>query len=463
MNLTDKQYNRFLDLVFNYLSKRDLCACSLVNKTWSQRAMSKLWYQPEFDNGDLTSFQSFQNFFKILTKIASEQTKTLIQIIDINQVKESLYETLNDNWLTLIIQHCPNLRSLIIRDSSCLTPMTIRKLITNFKSTHNSLQYLNLENSKNITENLLKSFIQKFPELLAINLNNCSGVSDSSISQISYICHDLNTIELSNSSSRITDVSFYAISKFGKNKLRKLNFSSMPKFTDNSIKSISNHCKNLEVVNFSSCQLITSIGLANLLMANKNTLKELWIHNMKGIPWLTKDLWELITIKCSKLELLSINFNTITSSSNCSSSFTVDLILYYFSQFKKLKKLVLYNTSEESSSKFLQNLIESFGMGDNKSTHSIKSNKIILEEILIYRMRYECDFILGGYAETKNSMESYGIEKKDVINDEWLAYVKTIELSQTQLKIEKIEVEPSEIFILPSNLTQLLSQTQLKN
>ncbi|RHZ79563.1 hypothetical protein Glove_144g71 [Diversispora epigaea] len=452
MNLTDKQYDLFLDLVFNYLSKRDLCACSLVNKTWSQHATSKLWYQPEFDNGNSTSFQTFQNFLKILIKVASEQTKTLIQIIDINQVKESLYETLNDNWLTLIIQHCPNLRSLIIRDSSCLTTMSIRKLITNFKQTHDSLQYLNLENSKNITENLLKSFIQKFPKLLAINLNNCSGVSDSSISQISYFCHDLNTIELSNASSRITDVSFYAISKFGKNKLRKLNFSSMSKITDNSIKSISNHCKNLEVVNFSNCQLVTSIGLANLLMANKNTLKELWIHNMKGIPWLTKDLWELITIKCSKLELFSINFNTITSSSTCSSSFTKDLILYYFSQFKKLKKLILYNISEDSSSKFLQNLIESFGIGDknsaitnyssnnnNKSTHSIGSNKSILEEVLIYRVRYECDFILGGYAETKNSMESYGIEKKDVIDNKWVNKFNFLNPNGPKIKLLLLE------------------------
>lgn len=437
MNPTDKRYTHFLDLVLSHLGKRDLCACSLVNKTWSQLARSKIWYQPEFGTEGLTSFQAFQIFVKILTKVASEQTKALIQVIDISQVQESLYETLNDNWLTIIIRHCSNLRSLIIRDASCLTSKAVRELITNYRQAHNSLQYLNLENSKNITENLLKSFIQKFPELLAINLNNCSGVSDSSISQISYYCHDLNTIELSNAGSRTTDVSIYAISKFGKHKLRKLDFSSIQKITDNSINVIANHCKHLEVMNLSNCsQLITCRGLTNLLMANKNSLKELWIHNVKGIPWLTKDLWELITIKCNELELLSISFNTITSSPNTSSSLAGDSIFYYFSQFKKLKNLILYNVSEFVSTKFLQNLIECCGIGghgpvvtegsskNNGPTRPARTNGSTLKEVLIYRVRYERDFILGGYAKPKsststNDYEESEIGKEDVFNEEW--------------------------------------------
>ncbi|CAG8437603.1 1719_t:CDS:1 [Acaulospora morrowiae] len=452
MNFTGKQYDVIRGQILSYLCQGDLWACSLINKTWGQLAKSKLWCQPEFGNERSTSLQAFQQFLRTLKNVGSETT-SLIQVIDVSQIQESLYETLDDNWLTIVIQNCSNLRSLIIRDVPFLTTMAIRKLITNCKRDHINLQYLNLEHSKNVTENLLKSFIQKFPELLAINLNSCSGVSDSSISQISYYCQDLNTIDISNSRSRVTDVSIYAIAKFGKQKLKNLNFSSMQKISDNSINTLANHCKHLEVVNLSNCsQLISSSGLENLLMANKNSLKELWMHNMKGVPVLTQGLWELIAIRCEKLKVLSISFNAIYHSFPFSTQDKC-LIYFYFSRFKSLNKLILYDIPEHASAKFIWCLIECCGIeSDDSGASKNDSNRIndnlrldlnptdrrnVLKEVSIYRAEFESDFILGGYAKSKTSTETFGKDDEEV-NEDWANKFNEQHLDGPKIKLIRL-------------------------
>ncbi|CAG8715759.1 2065_t:CDS:1, partial [Scutellospora calospora] len=109
MNLPEQQYNSALSCIFNYLTRQELCTCSLVNKDWSQNAKAKLWKRPNFITEGTTSLQAFQKFLKILETIASEKTRYLIQIIDVSKIQETLYETIKEDWLTIIIQKCYNL------------------------------------------------------------------------------------------------------------------------------------------------------------------------------------------------------------------------------------------------------------------------------------------------------------------------------------------------------------------
>ncbi|CAG8544463.1 4786_t:CDS:2, partial [Acaulospora colombiana] len=128
MSFEKGQYDVALGRVLRFLSQKDLWTCSLVNKTWNQLAKSELWRQPKFGTGSSTSIQSFRQFLKTLENAGGE-TKSLIKVMDVSQVQESLYETIDDNWLTMILQNCPHLRSLIIRDTSFLT--TTSNMITN--------------------------------------------------------------------------------------------------------------------------------------------------------------------------------------------------------------------------------------------------------------------------------------------------------------------------------------------
>ncbi|CAG8770196.1 17362_t:CDS:2, partial [Cetraspora pellucida] len=220
-NVTGSQQNkRYLFSALKHTIQH-LCACSVVSKNWCQNVKKNIWNRPNFITEGATSLQAFQKFLKILETVANDQTRSLVQIIDVSQIQESLYETIDENWLSIIIQRCPNLRSLIIRDASFLTTMSIRKLCSSLIQPHGFLEHLDLSNSKNITETTLKSLIQNFPELAQITLDNCSGVSDGSVSQIIYYCHDLHTINIANSRSCVTDTSIFAIAKFGKQKLRQ--------------------------------------------------------------------------------------------------------------------------------------------------------------------------------------------------------------------------------------------------
>ncbi|KAF0527650.1 RNI-like protein [Gigaspora margarita] len=412
MNFPMQRYNFALNCIFNYLSRQDLCVCSFVNKNWCQNVKTNIWNKPDFITEGTTSLQAFQQFLKVIETIASEQTRSLIQIIDVSQIQESLYETIDENWLLIIIQRCPKLRSLIIRDASFITTTSIRKLCSSLKQPHGFLEHLDLSNSRNITEITLKSLIQNFPELVQITLDNCSGVSDSSISQIIYYCHDLQTINIANSRSCVTDTSIFAIAKFGKQKPRRVNFQSLQKISDNSIIALSNYCKNLVSINLSNCSLITCKALESLLTANKNTLEELIIHNMKSIPILESSFIELL-IRCLNLTTFSIslgyiiptlfvNHFSLGSSSKSPPLYTpkssgndARLILDLFEQFQNLQALLLHNVPEHTSTEFLWNLFEICGRRGNCT----------LKDVKIYRTSYESDFILGGYAKVKQNGE----------------------------------------------------------
>lgn len=373
------QYQRHdlaLHSVFSYVEPQDLYNCALVNIEWNQYATSKLWRYPKFGTDCTTALQSFQRFLIILPNIAREQTRLCVITIDVSEVQEALYDAVDENWLGIAVLRCPNLKELIIRDVSFLSTISIRKLCY-MKVSNNFIKRLDLTGAKSITESTMKALVQNFPELKHIILDKCSGVSDGSVSQIAYFCHNLEHVNLANSRSSLTDVGVFALAKFGKLKLRSIDLTASTKVTDNAIIAMTSHCTKLVSINFSNCALITIQGLEKLISSNKNTLEHLIIHNMKSIPDLTYPFFELLTNHCSHLTTLSFTFTSIAN-------IKIELLIDIFDKFQNLRELVLYYVPEHTPNLFIWKLIE-----------KCKS----LKEIKIYRTSYESDFILGGYTK----------------------------------------------------------------
>src|SRR6266540_3761521 len=131
-----QRYDLALHSVFNYVRPRDLFNCALVNVEWNQYTTIKLWQSPEFGNDSKTALLSFQSFLGILLNTAREQTRLCVINIDVSEIQETLYDTVDENWLGIVVLRCPNLRELIIRDVSFLSTIQIRKLC-NMKASNN--------------------------------------------------------------------------------------------------------------------------------------------------------------------------------------------------------------------------------------------------------------------------------------------------------------------------------------
>ncbi|RIA81131.1 hypothetical protein C1645_744753 [Glomus cerebriforme] len=381
-----------LHSIFNYVKPRDLYNCALANVEWNQYATLKLWRIPKFGTSSTTALQSFQSFLKVLPHIAREQTRLCVISIDVSKVQETLYDTVDESWLGIVVLQCPNLRELIIRDVSFLSTISIRKLCY-MKASNNFIEKLDLTGAKSITESTMKSLVQNFPELKRIILDNCSGVTDGSISQIAYFCHNLEYVDLANSRSSLTDVGIFALAKFVKQRLRGIDLTASMKITDNAIIAMTTHCTKLVSMNFSHCALITIQGLEKLVISNKDTLEHLIIHNMKSIPALTYPFFDLLTNYCPQLATLSFTFTSITD-------IKINLLIDIFSKFQHLRELILYCVPEHTPNLFLWKLIEKCET---------------LKEVKIYRTSYESDFILGGYAKVIET-EYEGINQQAVNN-----------------------------------------------
>jgi len=330
-----QRYDLALHSVFNYVRPRDLFNCALVNVEWNQYTTIKLWQSPEFGNDSKTALLSFQSFLGILLNTAREQTRLCVINIDVSEIQETLYDTVDENWLGIVVLRCPNLRELIIRDVSFLSTIQIRKLC-NMKASNNFVEKLDLTGAKDITESTMKTLVQNFPELKHIILDNCSGVTDGSISQVAYSCHNLEYVNLANSRTSLTNVGIFALAKFGKQKLRGIDLTASMKVTDDAILAISTHCIKLVSINFSHCALITIQGLEKLVGCNKNTLEQLIIHNMKSIPSLTYPFFDLLANYCPQLKTLSFTFTSITD-------IQINLLIEIFENFKNLRKLIFYD------------------------------------------------------------------------------------------------------------------------
>ncbi|CAG8541682.1 15373_t:CDS:1 [Funneliformis caledonium] len=390
------QHQLALHSIFNYVSHQELFTCALVSVEWNQYATLKLWRTPKFGNDSKTALKSFQSFLEILLNTAREQARLCVFTIDVNEIQESLYETVNENWLGIVVLRCPNLRELIIRDVSFLSTIQIRYLC-NMK-VPNFVETLDLTGAKDVTESTMKALVQNFTELKRITLDNCSGVTDGSISQIAYYCHNLEYVNIANSRSSFTDVGIYALAKFGKQKLKGIELTASMKVTSDAIIAMSSHCTKLESINFSKCALITIQGLEKIVTSNKNTLKQLIIHHMRSIPSLTYSFLDLLANHCPQLMTLSFSFTSITD-------IKIELLNDIFDKFKTLRDLIIYDCPEHV-----------FENTTNFSLWRLIEKCKPLKKVTIYRTSYESDFILGGYARTLGSINQQAVDEFNVFH-----------------------------------------------
>ena len=107
------------------------------------------------------------------------------------------------------------------------------------------------------------SLENKFPNLLSLNLTDCSNITDLSVSEVARRCSKLHTLNLSSYGSYITDLSVSEVARRC-SKLHTLDLEGCWKITDASVSEVARLCSKLHTLNLRWCESITDASVSEV-------------------------------------------------------------------------------------------------------------------------------------------------------------------------------------------------------
>ncbi|KAF9206938.1 Transcription factor COE1 [Haplosporangium sp. Z 27] len=316
------------------------------------------------------------------TRVLSPSTLHLINQLDMSQVEESLYSTLPEDWLLVLLSNAPKLHTLNLSGKKTSSPFvqsqTFRKL-TNASMVHLGLEILDLSDCTDVREPTLKSLATFFPNLVSLNLSRTSGVTDTAVALIVDRCQYLETINLSYC-RMLTDLGLFSVAKFCRRNLRVLHLTGNLKMSNASLLAVAKHCPQIEKLYLGECTQITDSAVEWIARSCSSTsLKELELHRcervMFGLP-----LLELLSNKCKVLQRITLTYKQINAQRD-----DLKLVMEAFRNFEQLHTIDIYEVPEHSSALFFWDL-------------SYQASRGNLKTINLYRGTFATDYILGNYA-----------------------------------------------------------------
>jgi hypothetical protein len=133
---------------------------------------------------------------------------------------------------------------------------------------------LDFESYSKITDASLVALFPKFPLLKSINLKSCIAVSDKTVQSIVEHCKKLEEIDLS--WCEVSEKSLFYLSQYGNN-LRKVGVRSCY-ITDRSVKQLTESCTNIKHLSLAWCKSLTD----NALTYISNNLNQLEFLDIRG-------------------------------------------------------------------------------------------------------------------------------------------------------------------------------------
>ncbi|KAF9183246.1 hypothetical protein BGZ51_004168 [Haplosporangium sp. Z 767] len=367
-----------------FLTNEDLAVLALVNHECYRAVMPVLWTDPKLSNSFVyTPLQCMQYILESMKNRALHpETMEMIRTLDMSSIEETLYSTLPDNWLLILLQNAPKLHTLCLSGKKTSSPFVqsqaFRKL-TAASLVHPGMENLDLSDCTDMREPILKSLAIFFPNLVSLNLCRASGVTDTAVALIVDKCQYLETINLSYC-RQLTDLGLFSVAKFCRRNLRVLHLTGNLKMTNASLLAVAKHCPRIEKLFLGECSQITDSAVEWIARSCSSvSLKELELHRcdkiMFGLP-----LLELLAGKCNVLERITLTYKQINSQRD-----DLKLVMEAFREFRQLHTIDIFEVPEHSPALFFWDL-------------AFQGSRGKLKTINLYRGSFTTDYILGNYA-----------------------------------------------------------------
>lgn len=174
-----------------------------------------------------------------------------------------------------------------------------------------AVQHLDLTGCFSLSHEALPQITRLWGQsLLSLNLECCDNLLQNTHLTTPNTSHlALLSLNLSNSSVTDQGVRYFATRS---PELTHLNLQGCPNITDLSLSVVAQFCKNLKVINISGCSKITNYSLQILAQECKSNLQEININECKGISSEGGTLFNYLAFFCPNLKRLMLRDTKVT-------------------------------------------------------------------------------------------------------------------------------------------------------
>jgi hypothetical protein len=206
------------------------------------------------------AYSSFSNEERIAQINEDRNFEAIILSSRFNPVRE-----IGSSVISALVLKRPLLKSINLWGCESLNDRDIDFLAKRSRR----LTCVNLTGMSKITDESVEALAQHCSDLSELVLTRCKNITDRSIEALKKYKRHLTLIDVSGC-PLISEKGIQTLSEIG-DELRRVRLDSCNEaVTDESVENLVSHCPDLEVVDFSHCQRLTSKGVESLARKGKN-------------------------------------------------------------------------------------------------------------------------------------------------------------------------------------------------
>uniref|UniRef100_A0A672JZI0 F-box/LRR-repeat protein 2-like n=1 Tax=Sinocyclocheilus grahami TaxID=75366 RepID=A0A672JZI0_SINGR len=288
--------------IFSFLDVVTLCRCAQVSKAWNVLALDGSNWQKI----DLFNFQTdiegrvVENiskrcggFLRQLSlrgclSVGDASMKTFAQNCrNIEHLNLNGCTKITDSTCVSLSKFCSKLRHLDLTSCVSITNHALKALrwgsykanlgwVICFDSVNNlddtalkhlqkhcpELMTINMQSCTQITDDGFVSLCRGCHKLQMVCVSGCSNITDASLTALGLNCQRLKILEAARC-SHVTDAGFTVLAR-NCHDLEKMDLEECILVTDNTLVQLSIHCPRLQALSLSHCELVTDDGIRHL-------------------------------------------------------------------------------------------------------------------------------------------------------------------------------------------------------
>ncbi|KAJ3169335.1 hypothetical protein HK101_011492 [Irineochytrium annulatum] len=221
---------------------------------------------PKFGNRNFSPLRSYSLFLSSIS--GGNGFAMFVTRLDLRAVEESLYESLDDSWLAIILRKCSKLEYLTLSGCSFLTDRSVNRIHSPPPNpdlgpftTHASLRHLDLSHT-DISPNSLIMILRSTPTVRSLDLSRSRSLNDASLIAASELLVDLEELRLD---SPPTSVTPKLLSSLVFPNLKSLSISDCPSATDDVVSRLvtTERHRHLASLSLTTCP-VTRLSLVSI-------------------------------------------------------------------------------------------------------------------------------------------------------------------------------------------------------
>ncbi|KAG2228413.1 hypothetical protein INT48_003332 [Thamnidium elegans] len=324
----------------------------------------------------------FNRFLNYLPTLDPNKLRS-VQTLDLSNLEETCYDSVNTDFFRHIVTYCPQLLSLNLSNTQFFNSRSLPKMELWSLPV---LSVLDLSNCSHVTDDMIVIIARGCRQLTTVKLDGLTRLKGKGVAAFAAECDQLSSVSARNNTS-MDDQALTALAKFRNINLRELNITGCTKLTSTGFEMLARYAAHLTFLSVAKtmCRLPE---LRKFICIYRRTK----ILDISGCKSLTNEQQELARWFCKTefQQLQDVVMDAATA--NAIVDFSRTQLVDVYHHIRRIKHLTLVGLPQYTPFLYLDKLLHIFP--------HVKS-------ITFERDYFETDFMLGSYGTPSPDMHEY--------------------------------------------------------